>query len=401
MLIMFVFNIWAERLRTRVNSQILGFLGLFISLLVCLSFSTRQYDFLIDLRQIPIIIGGFYYGYGLLLSLLSLLFRALFYGVNQGLWTIIPLYSIAGIFLHYSYSWFKRQPYKKRLMTVLGTSLAMNLLFLLAALLSVDNFSYSEMKVLIEFSLTQLAGIGMLAFLIEELRKNDFYREEMAKAQKIELASHMSAAISHEVRNPLTAVRGFLQLAAEDSDMKNATRGYIKIALSELETAERVIKNYLTFAQPSLDKNDKFRVSTELSHSITSLQPLANMNSVEVNTVFHEESFIYGDRSKFRQSFLNIMKNSIEAMPLGGILSIHTDCGHGQVAIKISDTGIGMSPEQVNRLGEPYYSTKGQKGTGLGLMVSFSIIREMNGDIDISSKLGKGTTFTVTFPSEK
>jgi two-component system, sporulation sensor kinase B len=95
------------------------------------------------------------------------------------------------------------------------------------------------------------------------------------------------------------------------------------------------------------------------------------------------------------------MKNCIEAMPVGGMLTIQTESTNGEVFIKISDTGVGMSQEQVNRLGEPYYSTKGNKGTGLGLMVSFSIIRELKGTVYIHSKLGKGTEFHVTFPSVK
>ncbi|ALC90680.1 hypothetical protein AM500_13470 [Bacillus sp. FJAT-18017] len=399
MLVIFMFNICSERFTTKSIKQTLGLLGLFISLLVCLAFGNPQGEFVIDLRQIPIIIAGFYYGYGLLFSVLSLVLRALFYGVDLGLLTVLPLYLIAGIFLHYAYPWFQKLAYKKRMMAILLTSLAMNLFFFFG--LIVISSTYSGMKILIEMSITQLFGVGILAFFIEELRRNDFYREQMVKAQKIELASHMSAAISHEVRNPLTAVQGFLQLAAEDKEMKETTRGYIKIALTELEIAEKVIKDYLTFAQPSLERNEQFEVGNELNQILQSLQPLANMNSVEVKTVYGDGLVVFGDKSKFRQCFLNIMKNCIEAMPIGGNLTIHTERTIGEVFIRISDTGIGMSEEQINRLGEPYYSTKGKKGTGLGLMVSFSILREMKGTINIRSKLGKGTEFLVSFPSAK
>jgi two-component system sporulation sensor kinase B len=98
---------------------------------------------------------------------------------------------------------------------------------------------------------------------------------------------------------------------------------------------------------------------------------------------------------------VNILKNGAEAMPKGGTLSISCFEKQNEVNITISDTGIGMTHEQIDRLGEPYYSTKGSNGTGLGMMVSHGIIRAMNGKIFTKSEVGKGTTFRITFPSKR
>jgi two-component system, sporulation sensor kinase B len=396
-LLMFIFNLWVERINTKSLSNVFYILGFVLSVIICLLFSTRQYGVMIDLRQIPIIIGGLYFGYGPLITFFSLLFRGLFYGFDSSFWTVLPLYMTLAIFLRYTHAWFQKQNSHKRLSIALSTALIMNTLIFVGLLIS--GHSIYGLKAVIVTTVIQCIGIFMVSYFIEEIKQNKFFRDQMVKAQKIELVSHMSAAISHEVRNPLTSVSGFLQLALEDPIIQHTTREYINIALTELKAAEDVIKDYLTVAQPSMQTVEKFVPTDELNQIIKSLQPLANMNSVEVIALNTDFCYILGDRNRFRQCFLNIVKNCIEAMPNGGNLDISSYYINNEVKIKISDSGIGMTVDQVNRLGEPYFSTKGKKGTGLGLMVSFSIIRELKGSIQINSKVGKGTEFLVTFPT--
>lgn len=125
---------------------------------------------------------------------------------------------------------------------------------------------------------------------------------------------------------------------------------------------------------------------------------MARRNSVKIVSIFSPGEEIEGDKQKFHQCFVNIIKNAIESMPKGGILTVETK-RTTTVSILIKDTGSGMTLEQMTRLGEPYYSTKGSKGTGLGIMVVYSIVRAMNGTIHVESEIGKGTTFKITFPS--
>jgi two-component system, sporulation sensor kinase B len=120
---------------------------------------------------------------------------------------------------------------------------------------------------------------------------------------------------------------------------------------------------------------------------------------VEIVTNFSVIGFIKGDRQRFRQCFINILKNAVEAMPNGGQLYIETHYSQDYVTICIRDTGIGMTSEQLERLGEPYYSTKGKNGTGLGMMVVYSIVRAMHGFIKVESELDAGTTFYIKFPT--
>jgi two-component system sporulation sensor kinase B len=221
--------------------------------------------------------------------------------------------------------------------------------------------------------------------------------QQLIKAEKLKAVEQMGAAISHEIRNPLTAASGFVQLLQDDYLSRQKRKEYLSIVKEELISAERVIQDYLTFAKPSLETFEELNVKGELRQIINILQPLANQNSVEILTDFSVIGFIKGDQQKFRQCFVNVLKNGIEAMPNGGYLSITSEYTQNNVTIRVKDTGIGMTSEQLERLGEPFYSTKGKNGTGLGMMVVYSIVRAMDGNIWVESELGVGTTFHFEF----
>lgn len=242
-------------------------------------------------------------------------------------------------------------------------------------------------------------GIGLIAYSIEFIKKSVEMRQQLIKVEKLKAVEQMGAAISHEIRNPLTAASGFVQLLTDDYLPRHKRKEYLSIVKEELNSAERVIQDYLTFAKPSLVSIEELNVKNELKQILNILQPMANQNSVEIITDFAVIGFIKGDRQKFRQCFINLLKNAIEAMPKGGQLYLETHFKRDYVTISVRDTGKGMSGEQLERLGEPYYSTKGSKGTGLGMMVVYSIVRAMNGSIKVESEVNAGTTFHIKFPT--
>jgi two-component system sporulation sensor kinase B len=244
-------------------------------------------------------------------------------------------------------------------------------------------------------------GVGMISYVIEFAKRNLDIRENLVRTEKLEAVEQMGAAISHEIRNPLTAAIGFVQLLQEQKLPPRKRREYLTIVKVELESAEQVIQNYLTFSKPALDKIEEINVKKELIQVINILKPTANQNSVEINSNFALLGSIKGDRQKFHQCFLNVIKNAIEAMPRGGQLYIETQYSSTHITIEIKDTGVGMTPDQLQRLGEPYYSTKGSKGTGLGMMVVFSIVRAMEGSVRVKSEMGIGTVFRFSFPAYK
>lgn len=241
--------------------------------------------------------------------------------------------------------------------------------------------------------------VALCVYLIESLDRHQQMQEELIRGEKMKIVGDMAASVAHEIRNPLTTVRGFIQLLATVPLTETKKIEYKNLCLDELDRAERIISDYLSLAKPDPEQIETIDLNEELEYLSNVLLTYANYNDIQIRVHASRESGLTatGDRSKFRQALVNIGKNAIEAMENGGTLELRTDKRSDGPAIVVSDSGIGMTAEQVKRLGTPYYSTK-TKGTGLGTMVSFSIIKKMNGRIRIKSDLGRGTEFAIVFP---
>ncbi|GAA3404630.1 ATP-binding protein [Paenibacillus hodogayensis] len=224
----------------------------------------------------------------------------------------------------------------------------------------------------------------------------ELYNTRLQRHEKMEILSELAASVAHEVRNPLQVTRGFLQLLRETAEGNPKT--YIGYAMEELDRASAIITDYLTFAKPQLDDVTVLRLSEEFQHIEGILAPMANIQGGEVNVRLADGLYIEGNSSKLKQAFVNIVKNSIEALNGEGRVDIWAYRDNGEIVIHVKDTGIGMDENELSRLGEPYFSSK-SKGTGLGLMVTFRIIEVMRGKIEFKSQKGIGTEAIVRFPA--
>nr|WP_245243408.1 sensor histidine kinase [Mesobacillus selenatarsenatis] len=395
LVLLFFTQLIIERQVNEEKREIYQLFYFIISIFTCYIFSVQVQDGIrFDLRQVPMILGGLYTGYSFLLAGLTLLMRALL-GINDGFWVSVGVFSGLAILLKWIHPWFNRLSLNSRV----GVSVLLTVItsFLLMQMVAIVNEPISHPEAWISFILIPALTSGLVSYSIETIRQTFIIRQRLAKADKIEAVSHLSASISHEIRNPLTTVKGFLQLLGEKDYPEDKKKEFIDIAVQELKRAEEVINDYLTFARPAFEKEEKIEVEKELNHVLNVLSPLANLNGVKITKKFSPGLFISGDRSKFKQGFINLMKNGLEAMPNGGELIIQTFLTGSVIHILVRDTGIGMNEEQIARLGEPYYTTKGKQGTGLGMMVTFSIIRAMRGKVEVKSQIGMGTTFHIRF----
>lgn len=248
------------------------------------------------------------------------------------------------------------------------------------------------------YELCTILGTILILYLLHILQTQVRLQNELMNAEKFHLIGEMAASISHEIRNPLTSTKGFLQLLQSGTCTEQERKLYIDIAINGIEQANHVLTDYLTFAKPSIEKEQTLQLEEELLHALSLITPLANLTNVRTHYIKQSTSFfIAGEKQKLNQCLLNILKNCIEAMPKGGDLYFTLVPDHKHIQLYIKDTGVGMDQEQVKRLGSPFYSTK-EKGTGLGMMVVFSVVQAMNGKIDIISEKGTGTTFLLTFP---
>lgn len=170
----------------------------------------------------------------------------------------------------------------------------------------------------------------------------------------------------------------------------------MRIALEELDRASGIITDFLTFAKPEFDHIISLNISDEFNHIEGILVPMANLEGGKITTDIPPDLYIRGNSSKFKQAFINIIKNSIEAFQGQGQIDIWAYKQDGLIKVHVRDNGEGMDEEALSRLGEPYFSNK-IKGTGLGMMVTFRIVEAMQGQISFTSTKGVGTEAVVSF----
>jgi two-component system sporulation sensor kinase B len=385
--------------RSEKSRTIVMFLCLGLSIILCLSFPYR-YDSGInfDFRHIPLVLAVLYSGprMGSILLAIVLAYRYLL-DVN-GI-AIAALITGSG---YLTIVWIKSRYtlnslYKIMLAVFASTAVVPNLVVF--CLFLFDVFTLQSTIHVTIFRIIQSLAACLAVYMIEFVIYHFRIQNKLQESEKMRVVSELAASISHEIRNPLTTVKGMLQVIGEKDYPREKKQQFIQLALSELETAINIISDFLTFSKPQLNNLQLIHLAQECNQVITILTPYANMHQVELQYSFEQGCVILGDSQKFRQSLINLVKNSIEASP-NETVDITLFAKDKSVVIEIRDTGMGMTKEQVKRLGNPYYSTK-EKGTGLGTMVAFSLIKAMDGSIHVNSEFGKGSSFVISFPSPK
>jgi two-component system sporulation sensor kinase B len=371
------------------------------SLMLTMSFPVNLNGLTYDFRSIPLAVGSLYGGpfVSLLLYLTAIFYRDLLESPNNLLYAVSLLSSFA-LVLFFQKGYGSLKLYQKILVSIVVCTLIKLITFtvFLSLTQELERLFYKPLGTLQTYLLQGLI-VGLCVYLIEFLNRYFHMQEEVMKSEKTKMVSEMAASVAHEIRNPLTTVRGFIQLFGADELDKEKKAFYQKICLEELDRAQLIITDYLSLAKPDPEIIENININDEISYLSNVLLTYANYNNIQIHGTLPEDHTlrIIGDRYKFRQALINIGKNAIEALHDGGILEIKASRVNDHAVIIISDTGIGMTAEQIRRLGTPYYSTK-EKGTGLGTMVSFGIIKKMNGKIEIQSELGKGTEYKLIFP---
>lgn len=380
------------------NKKSLLILSSSAAIIACISFPIKVGNgILFDLRLVAQIFGSLYGGpiAALVLALVNILYRSLFDGIGViNTLVVAPIHLIGLLFVR---RWFLQKSIKQKVFYSFLIGI-FSTIITLAAVRWVSGIGI-PIKLALQYALIQSIVLCLIIYVVEVIQKLWNVQNKIFQAQKMETVSQLAASISHEVRNPLTSVKGFMQLLQETA-LNDNQKNYLDISLSELDKAVKVIEDYLAFANPNpMDGIEALNVEEEIQRITQVLHPLANKSSIRME-VETSTIHIMGNQQYFSQCLVNICKNAIEAMEehSSGILVIKTIKQKQEAVISISDTGIGMSKEEVSRLGEPYYSTKGKNGTGLGMMFVYNCIKEMGGSIQVESEKGNGTKFVIRLP---
>ncbi|ADH99539.1 integral membrane sensor signal transduction histidine kinase [[Bacillus] selenitireducens MLS10] len=355
-------------------------------------------DYLFDLRQVPLIIGTLYGGYivGIVLFTVSAVVRVLIggEGVSIALINQFAIFALVPLLRPY---YFKLK-HHLRIFTVATISVISIIFNSIFGYILFNDPLFEILDVIGILIINQAVFIVLTTIVIERIIKNNYIEKNMQKHGKLEAVSHLSASISHEIRNPLQVIKGFIQLLDAKEYPREKQKEFYQHINDEIESAEKIINDYLMFAKPTFDYQVTISVEKEIKKAVSIIQPYAHFHSVTVKEpILVGDHIIRCDEHRFKQVIINIARNCIEAMGPGGELVIDVFGGKDSVQIEIKDNGKGMTTEQIARLGEPYFSNK-TSGTGLGMMVVYSILKNIGGAIDVQSVPGEGSIFTLSFP---
>ncbi|MCV9887419.1 PAS domain S-box protein [Metabacillus halosaccharovorans] len=258
-------------------------------------------------------------------------------------------------------------------------------------LISKETTIYTEMVCIP----TTYYGEKAVQVILRDISYRKKTEELMIRSEKLSIAGQLAAGIAHEIRNPLTSIKGFLQIM--QPDISNHSQ-YFHIIFSELNRIEMILSELLMLAKPQETKFTKTDLVTLLNDVAILLETQGNMNNV---SILQEHSFpelqINCDENQLKQVFINLFKNAIDAMPKGGKVKVLTEKINHSVKIIVKDEGEGIPPEFLERIGEPFLTTK-EKGNGLGLMITYKIIENHSGNMYVESEVGKGSIFTIILP---
>jgi two-component system sporulation sensor kinase B len=254
-------------------------------------------------------------------------------------------------------------------------------------------------------NLINIIASQLLLFLIfyltfDRIRKQELYLEQVQQSERLKMVAHLTAAVAHEIRNPVTVVRGFLQLYRENPAFDTSDRSKFALMIDELNTVEQVTSQFLSIAKPNRELLQVERVDVrEVLEGVASLLgSYATLSNKHIDIQAGEDCAILMNAIEFKQVIINLIKNALEASDTGAMVHVNARRVKKTVEIRIIDQGCGMTEEEVKALGTPFYSLK-TNGTGLGLMICFNIVQKVGGSIKYQSEKEEGTTVILTFPA--
>ncbi|SDN02365.1 PAS domain S-box-containing protein [Fictibacillus solisalsi] len=223
--------------------------------------------------------------------------------------------------------------------------------------------------------------------------------QKIRESEKLAVVGEMAAGVAHEIRNPLTTLKGFTQTmmnAPSSPEMKT----YLTIMLDEIESINLITNEFIVLAKPHMTITKAIDVVPLIKQVTKHLNSRANLNNIMIHSKFLIESGrINGEENQIRKMLVNLLINAIESMPEGGNVTLTATTGdHRNLLLYIKDEGVGMSSAELQQLGRPFYTTK-ENGKGLGLMVSQKIIKNHHGSLRFKSTPGEGTTAEISLPA--
>jgi PAS domain S-box-containing protein len=248
-----------------------------------------------------------------------------------------------------------------------------------------------------------IASVGSFVDLKERLEMERALRrtqEQLLQSEKLAAMGRLTSQIAHELNNPLYGIMNTLELLKTEISPQSKRRKVLEMALSETVRLSDMLRKMLSFSKPGQQEKQPVDPNLVLDEILLLHEKQLQENDIKIKTSFTEGlPQINASKDQLRQVFLNLVANARDAMPEGGTLTVTTAADNENVRIEVADTGTGIEEEHLKKIFDSFFTTKDSvKGVGLGLSVCYGFIKDHGGDIQVQSKVGAGTTFTITFP---
>jgi two-component system, NtrC family, sensor kinase len=242
--------------------------------------------------------------------------------------------------------------------------------------------------------------IGRL-LLFDDVTQRERMEEQMSQTEKLTSLGLLAAGVAHEVNTPLAVISNYIQMLAKQMPESDPRHSIIEKIVKQTFRASEIVNNLLNFSRTGAAEAADVDVNRVVEETLSLVaHPLKTSQIRVVKQLGEPLPAVRGSANKLQQVFLNLFLNARDAMPGGGMLEVRTAAHNGSVEIEIADTGAGIAREHIHRIFDPFFTTKASgRGTGLGLSVTYGIIKEHSGKIDVRSTPGKGTSFHVEFPA--
>ena len=262
----------------------------------------------------------------------------------------------------------------------------------------------SGRRLVINASIAPLVGkngarLGRL-ILLDDITQRVRLEEQMVQTEKLTSLGLLAAGVAHEVNTPLAVISNYIQMLAKQIPAGDPRQKTIERIVKQTFRASEIVNNLLNFSRTGAAEFVEVDLNSVLEETLTLVQHPFKTAQVNVIKNYTEKlPPVLGSITRLQQVFLNLFMNARDAMPSGGMLEVRTGAHNGSVAVEVTDTGSGIPAEHLHRIFDPFFTTKATgRGTGLGLSVSYGIIKEHAGKVDVRSTPGKGTSFRLEFP---
>ncbi|MHB1687879.1 MAG: two-component system sensor histidine kinase NtrB [Ignavibacteriaceae bacterium] len=236
--------------------------------------------------------------------------------------------------------------------------------------------------------------------ILRDLRDIKLLEKKVERSERLASLGHMAAGIAHEIRNPLSSIKGFAQYFRNKFEVNSENWKYASVMVKEVDRLNRVIQDLLNFAKPYEPKLNSIEIEKLISHTLRLVE--SELTEKKIQVVLENTDNIkpvLGDSDLLTQVFLNLFINAIEALDEAGLLKISFSEESEFMIVEVTDNGKGIKPDDLPKIFDPFFTSK-QGGTGLGLAIVYRIIENHNGEISVKSELGMGTTFRIKLPKK-